>query len=45
MIESRAVIQAMNDVELHGLVGALKERRFIHVIPEARRAHADEVFV
>src|SRR5882672_6482207 len=45
MIESRAVIQAMNDVKRHGLIGTLKERRFIHVIPEARRAHADEVFV
>src|SRR5882672_1330046 len=45
MIESRAVIQSMNDVKRHGLIGALEQRRFIHVIPEARRAHADEVFV
>ncbi len=45
MIEAGAVVEAVHRIKGHGLIGAQKKRRFIHVIPETRRAHAYEVFV
>src|SRR4029077_9806118 len=45
MIERGAVIEPVARVERHGFIGALKEGRFVHVVPKAGDAHADEVFV
>ena len=45
MIERGSIVEAVPGVKRHGFIGAKEQRWFIHVIPEARRAHADEVFV
>ncbi len=45
MVEGGAIVEAVNGVERHGLIGAFEQRRFIHIVPEARRPHAHEVFV
>ena len=45
VIESRAVIQTMNDVEWHGLLRIAEDGGFIHVVPKARQAHSNKVFV
>ena len=45
MVDGGAVVEAVNGVEGHGLVGAEEDRRFIHIVPEAGDAHGDKVFV
>ena len=45
MIHGGAVIQAMYGVEGHGFVGAGKDGRLIHVVPEAGGAHGNEILV
>ena len=45
MVGRGAVIQAVDGVERHGLVGALEDGRLVHVIPKAGDAHRDEIFV
>src|ERR1700674_2141561 len=45
MIEAGAIVETVDGLERHGLVGAQEERGFIHIIPETCRPHADEVFV
>src|SRR5256884_2931396 len=45
MIERGSIVEAVPGVKRHGFIGAKEQRWFIHVIPEARRPHPDEVFL
>ena len=45
MIKRRTVIQAMQRVQRHGLVGALKKSWLVHVVPKSRNAHPDEILI
>ena len=45
VVELAAVIEAMHSRERHSFVTTLKDRRLVHIIPEAGDAHADEILV
>ena len=38
-------IQTMHRIQRHGLVGALENRRLVHIVPKTLDAHANEILV
>src|SRR5579859_5897437 len=45
MVERRAVIQAMDNIERHGFCGGEEDRGLVHIVPEAGDAHVHEILV
>ena len=43
MFESSSVVEAMEIIERHGFGGGQKKGWLIHIVPEARHAHIDEI--
>ena len=45
MVELRAVVEAVNVIERHGLVRALKHGRLVHIIPKSGDSHTHKVAI
>src|SRR6476620_9947463 len=45
MIQRSTVVEAVPRLKRHGLVRALKDRRLIHVVPEARNTYGHKILI
>src|SRR5262249_37735515 len=45
MVERRAVVKTMDDIEGHGLFGVAEDGGLVHVVPKAGNVHGDKILV